>query len=43
MIEAEIEAIYQEELRLIKLYKEYKKQVALKKKELRLQKKQNKK
>lgn len=43
MIEAEIEAIYQEELRLIKLYKEYKKQVALKKKELKLQKKLNKK
>lgn len=43
MIEAEIEAIYQEELRLIKLYKEYRKQVALKKKELKLQKKMDKK
>lgn len=43
MIEAEIEAIYQEELRLIKLYKEYRKQVALKKKELKLQKKLDKK
>lgn len=43
MIEAEIEAIYQEELRLIKLYKEYKKAVRLKKQELKLQNKIDKK
>lgn len=43
MIEAEIEAIYQEELRLIKLYKEYRKAVKLKKQELKLQNKIDKK
>ncbi len=38
-IEIEIEAIYQEELRLIKLYKEYRKQVRQKRKELKEEKK----
>lgn len=41
-IELEIEAIYQEELRLIKLYKEYRKQVKAKRKELRQEKKDQK-
>lgn len=41
-IEKEIEQIYQEELRLIKLYKEYKKQVKAKKKELKAEKKKSK-
>lgn len=38
-IEAEIEIIYQEEQRLIKLYKEYRRQVRIKRRELRLAKK----
>ncbi len=38
-IEAEIEIIYQEEQRLIRLYKEYRRQVKMKRRELRLAKK----
>ena len=42
LIEEEIRLIYEEELKLIKAYKEYRRQVALKKKQLKQEKRQSK-